>query len=177
MKKLIALFAAFIFFFSISVSPVFAICPICTLAVGAGLGLSRYLGIDDVISGIWVGALVISVSFWFNNWLIKKNFKFLKFIKEKYLIYLSLLFWIVLTYIPFWKTGIIGHPFNTVWGIDKLIFGSVIGAGIFLLAVYTDKKIRKIKGKQLFNYQRVIIPISFLSIVSLIIYFFGGYLK
>lgn len=177
MKKLITFLVGFFLFLFIPISPVFAMCPICTLAVGAGLGLSRYLGIDDAVSGIWAGALVISVSFWFVSWLIKKNFKFLKFIKEKYLIYLSLLFWIAFTYIPLWKTGIIGHPFNTIWGIDKLIFGSVIGALIFLLAVYTDKKIRKIKGKQLFNFQKVIIPISFLTIVSLIMYFFGGYLK
>lgn len=177
MKKLITFFASFLLFLSVPVSPVFAMCPICTLAVGAGLGLSRYLGIDDAVSGIWAGALVISVSFWFYNWLIKKNFKFLKFIKEEYLIYLSLLFWIAFTYIPLWKTGIIGHPFNTIWGIDKLIFGSVIGAGIFLLAVYTDKKIRKIKGRQLFNFQKVIIPISFLILASVLMYFYGGYLK
>ena len=130
-----------------------------------------------MVSGIWAGALVISVSFWFCNWLKKKNYKFLRTIKEKYLIYLSIIFWVVFTYVPLWKTGIIGHPFNVIWGIDKLIFGSVIGAGVFLLALYTDRKIRKIKGKQLISFQKVIIPISFLVIASLLMYFYGGYLK
>ncbi len=32
-----------------------AICPICTIAVGAGVGFSRYLGIDDTIAGLWIG--------------------------------------------------------------------------------------------------------------------------
>ncbi len=114
-------------------------CPVCTLAVGAGLGLSRYLGIDDMVSGIWAGALVISISFWLTDWLKKKNYKFP--------IYLSVIFWTALTYIPLWKAGIIGHPFNVIWGIDKLIFGSIIGAATFLLAVYADKKVRKIKEK------------------------------
>lgn len=145
-------------------------CPVCTLAVGAGLGLSRYLGIDDAISGIWAGALVISVSFWFSNWLKKKNYKFLQFINENYLIYLSVIIWVAFTYIPLWKIGIIGHPFNVIWGIDKLIFGGVIGAGVSLLAVYTDKKVRKIKGSQFFNFQRVVFPIAFLLISSLIIW-------
>lgn len=137
-------------------------CQICTIAVGAGLGLSRYLGIDDAVSGIWAGALVISISFWLTDWLKKKNHKFP--------IYLSVIFWTAFTYIPLWKVGILGHPFNVIWGIDKLIFGGVIGASVFLLAVYTDRKVRKIKGKQLIAFQKVIIPISFLAIASLIIW-------
>ena len=137
-------------------------CPVCTLAVGAGLGLSRYLGIDDAISGIWAGALVISISFWLTDWLKKKNYKFP--------IYLSVIFWTAFTYIPLWKVGIIGHPFNVIWGIDKFIFGSIIGASVFLLAVFLDKKVRKINGKLLFNFQKVIIPISFLATASLIIW-------
>ncbi len=177
MKKLITFLTGIFLFLFVPVSPAYAMCPACTLAVGAGLGLSRYLGIDDTISGIWAGSLVISISFWFTDWLKKKNYKFLRFIREKYLIYLSILLWTAFTYIPLWKAGIIGHPFNVIWGIDKLIFGGVIGAGVFLLAVYTDKKVRKIKARQLFSFQKVIIPISLLLIISLLMYFYGGYLK
>jgi len=155
----LALFSVQYSVFSVSVQ---AMCPVCTLAVGAGLGLSRYLGIDDMVSGIWAGALVISVSFWFRNWLKKKNYNFP--------IYLSVIFWAGLTYLPLWRAGIIGHPFNVFWGIDKLVFGSLIGAGVFLLALYTDGKIRKIKSKQLFKFQKVIIPVSFLAAASLILW-------
>lgn len=177
MKKIITFLTAIFLFLLAPLSPAYAQCPVCTLAVGAGLGLSRYLGIDDAVSGIWAGAFVISFSLWFANWLIKKNYKFLKFIQEKYLPYISVILWAFLTYVPLWKTGIIGHPFNVIWGIDKLIFGSVIGAGVLLLAQYTDRKVRKVKGKQLFNFQKVIIPVSFLIIASLLMFFYGGYLK
>ncbi len=170
MKKLITFLTSFFLFLFVPVFPTYAQCPVCTLAVGAGLGLSRYLGIDDVISGIWAGALVISVSFWFCNWLKKKSYKFLRFLREKYLIYLSVIIWTAFTYIPLWKAGIIGYPFNVIWGIDKLIFGSIVGAATFSIAVYTDKKVRKIKGNQLFKFQKVIIPISFLAAASLIIW-------
>lgn len=170
MKKLTALLTGTFLFLLVPVFPAYAQCPVCALAVGAGLGLSRYLGIDDALSGIWAGALVISISFWFCNWLKKKSYKFLRFIREKYLIYLSVIIWTAFTYIPLWKAGIIGHPFNVIWNIDKLIFGSVTGAGVFLLALYTDKKVRKIKGKQLFNYQKIILPVSFLVIFSIIMY-------
>ena len=177
MKKILLVLAILHTAYYILPPTAFAMCPVCTLAVGAGLGLSRYLGIDDAVSGIWAGALVISISFWFFDWLKKKNYKFLKFIKEKYLIYPSIFLWTTLTYIPLWKSGIVGHPFNVIWGIDKLIFGSIIGASVFLLAVLLDKKVRKINGKLLFNFQKVIIPISFLLVASLLMYFYGGYLK
>lgn len=146
-----------------------AVCPVCTVAVGAGLGLSRYLGIDDMISGIWVGGLIISLTIWTAEWLQKKNRKISNF--------LILIFYILITYPPLSWAGIIGHPFNTVFGIDKLIFGSIIGALTFLLAIWADKKVRKIKGRQLFNYQRVVFPILSLTVFSLVLYFWGGYLK
>jgi hypothetical protein len=34
------------------------VCPVCTIAVAGGVGLCRYLGIDDLISGSWIGALL-----------------------------------------------------------------------------------------------------------------------
>ena len=75
----------------------------------------------------------------------------------------------------FWS-GIIGHPFNTILGIDKLVFGSILGFFAFILGVWADKKIREIKGKQLFNFQKVVFPVVSLLIVSLVLYFYGGYL-
>lgn len=29
-----------------------ATCPVCTVAIASGLGLCRYIGIDDVVSGL-----------------------------------------------------------------------------------------------------------------------------
>jgi len=153
-----------------------AVCPICTVAVGAGLGLSRYLGIDDIISGIWVGGLMISLTLWTADWLQKKNWKILRKISNHFHL-LFFIFYLLITYPPLFWAGIIGHPFNTVLGIDKLIFGSIIGAIAFILGMLADKKIRKIKGKQLFNYQKVVFPVLSLIIFSLVLYFWGGYLK
>jgi hypothetical protein len=53
------------------------VCPICTVAISGGVGLCRYLGIDDLISGVWIGALLFSL-FWLTiDWLNKKRIKFL----------------------------------------------------------------------------------------------------
>lgn len=72
-KKLIAGLSAYL----LTIGSAYAICPICTIAVGAGVGLSRWLGVDDTISGIWIGGLAISSIWWTINWLNSKHIRFL----------------------------------------------------------------------------------------------------
>lgn len=153
-----------------------AVCPICTVAVAGGLGVSRYLGIDDSLLGIWAGGLVVSVSLWTVDWLGKREWKFLE--KSNVIIntIVSFLFWTLLTYVPLYTSGIIGHPFNTILGIDKLVFGSIIGFLAFLFGFWLDKKVRAVKGKQLFIYQKVVFPVVSLILATLVLYYWGGYL-
>lgn len=153
-----------------------AVCPICTVAVAGGLGLSRYFGIDDSIIGIWAGGLMVSITMWTLDWLSKKNFKIFRKLNQKLLTLLVFLFWVLTTYVPLFELNIIGHPFNTILGIDKLVFGSILGFFAFLLGVWGDKRLREIKGKQMFNFQKVVFPVLSLTILSLVIYFYGGYL-
>ena len=148
----------------------YAVCPICTVAVAAGLGLSRYLGIDDAVSSLWIGGIILSVSFWSIDWLTKKKINF------KYRNILVFIFWYGLTLIPLQLTGIMGHPFNTILGMDKILFGTVVGSVFFLLGILADKKVREKRGKQLFAFQKVVFPVVALAIISLVIYYFGGYL-
>lgn len=154
----------------------YAVCPICTVAVAGGLGVSRYFGIDDSIIGIWSGGLMVSLTLWMVDWLKRKDFKIFKNVSENIRIVTSFLFWVLLTYPPLFMSGIIGHPFNTILGIDKLVFGSILGFFAFLLGVWSDKKVREIKGKQLFAFQKVVFPVVSLTILSLVLYFWGGYL-
>ena len=157
-----------------------AVCPVCTIAVGAGLGLSRYLGIDDTISGIWVGGFILSSSFWLIDWMYKKYPSKLKRFNSLTVSSLIVLSMYALVLIPLWYGKIIGDPFNTilsiVGGVDKLLFGIFLGSLTFLFGMWADKKIREKKGKQLFNYQKVVFPVVSLVIASLVIYYWGGYL-
>jgi hypothetical protein len=76
MKK-ISIYLLFIFAISfLFAEKALAVCPICTIAVGAGVGLSRWLGIDDAITGLWVGGLIVSMITWTESWLEKKNIRF-----------------------------------------------------------------------------------------------------
>lgn len=143
-----------------------AVCPVCTIAVGAGLGLSRWLGIDDTVSGLWVGGLLLSSSFWLVDWLVRKGVTINRTILNVVVIALFYL----LTLVPLWETKIIGHPFNTIFGFDKLLIGTAVGSILFLIALGADKVARKIHGSQFFIYQKVVFPVSILIVASVIIY-------
>jgi hypothetical protein len=139
------------------------VCPVCTIAVAGGVGLCRYLGIDDLISGSWIGALLFSLFLWTIEWLNKRKIKFL-FRKP-----LVFIFWYGLTIFPLMKIGIIGHPQNKFLGIDKLVFGIFSGTIVFLFSILFENYLRKKnQGKAYFKFQKVLIPILFLIILSLI---------
>ncbi|PIP57573.1 hypothetical protein COX03_02410 [Candidatus Woesebacteria bacterium CG22_combo_CG10-13_8_21_14_all_39_10] len=127
------------------------------MAVGAGLGLSRWIGVDDAVSGIWIGGLILSSSLWFYSWLSKK---YPKLHTTPYMLLTTTLIYI-LSLIPLVWTGVL---------IYKLVIGIVIGSLTFLLGIWADKKVRKIKGKQLFNFQKVVFPVASLLISSIIVW-------
>lgn len=142
-------------------------CPVCTVTVVAGLGLSRLLGIDDVIISIWIGALILSLSYVTYNWISKKWPRF----QNIYYLVLTAIIMYAFTIIPLLLNGSIGMKTNCLWNIDKILLGISIGSVTFLLGVWADKKERKIKNKQLFPYQKVVFPVALLIIVSIIFYF------
>ena len=149
-----------------------AVCPLCTIAVGAGVGLSRYLGIDDTITGLWLGALILSSSLWLIDWFEKKKIKF--FARNQ--IAIASFYLIVL--LPLYFSGIIGHKYNTLFGIDKLLLGCFLGTIIFIKAVFADKYLRKLNNnKVILPYQKVVIPVVFLIIASIIVYLLLGILS
>jgi len=159
-----ALFSTVGLFFS---GVVKAVCPVCVVAIGAGLGLSEWLGIDDVVSSIWIGALLVSMILWTLFWLKKKNWGF-----AYDGIVISVAYYL-LTFVPLYYAGILGHPLNKIWGIDKIIFGTVVGTAVFMLAHWLNIYLKKQNnGKVFFPYQKVVLPVGLLIIVSLIFYLF-----
>lgn len=132
-------------------------CQICTLAVGAGLGLSRWFGVDDTVSGVWIGGLIFSSSLWFYSWISKKYPK----LHTTFYMLLTTTLMYTLSLIPLVWAGIL---------INRLVIGITTGSITFLLGIWADKKVRKIKGKQLFHFQKVVFPVAFLLISSIIVW-------
>ncbi len=140
-------------------------CAVCTIAVSSCVGLARWLKIDDRITGIWVGALIVSLIIWTIHYLDKKNIKF----KGRKI--LTAVLWYASVIIPFYFTGLIGHPLNKCWGVDSLLFGIILGTIIFVLADFLHNYLKKKNNdKVYFHLQKAILPVSFLALGSLIIY-------
>ncbi len=143
-----------------------AVCPVCTVAVGAGVGFSRWLGIDDTVSGLWIGGLTVSMIIWTINWLKKKNINF------KWRAGLIFAGYYLLIVVPLYFTGIIGHPFNRLWGIDKIILGVAFGSVFFYLGdILYDYLKKKNGGHAHFPFEKVVMPIAPLILLSALFYF------
>ena len=163
MRKIFFTFFCLNFLFAANI---YAFCPVCTIAVGAGVGLSRWLGIDDTITGLWIGGLTASLIAWTLNWLKSKNktFPYQKIIVA--FLYYSFII------IPLVWSDIIGHPFNKLWGLDKLVLGIILGSLGFLGGGLTYQKIKeKNNGHAHFPFEKVVLPVAPLIILSLIFYF------
>lgn len=146
--------------------PAKAVCPACTIAVASGLGLSRYFGIDDTVIGVWVGSFLMSMTLWTINWL---NSKKIKFYGRKILI---TIFYYGLTIWPLYTMDIIGHSANKILGIDKLVFGTILGTILFMVANSVYQYIKnKNNGRAHFPFQKIAIPVGTLASTSLILYF------
>jgi len=142
-----------------------AVCPICTVAVCAGVGFSRWIGVDDTVTGLWIGGLAVSVSLWTINWLSGKNIKFFGRQPLIFFLYYLLIIW------PLYSFQFVGNPLNKLWGIDKLILGIAIGTIGFFIGIWLDKYLRrKNNGQVYFPFQKVIVPVSLLAILSLVFY-------
>lgn len=143
-----------------------AFCPVCVVAVGAGLELSHYLGIDDVVTGLWIGALLIGLSVWTLEWLKKKK---VTFKWEKAVVFLA---YYVLTIGPLYWTGLMGQYGHTFWGVDKLLLGMIFGSVIFYLGGMWNLKLKKDNNNKVyFPFQKVVVPVGLLLILSFIFYF------
>lgn len=154
----------------ITISAANAVCPVCTVAVGAGLEGARLLGVDDVITGIWAGALILSMFFWTVGWLKKRNVK-------------NLFLQIILPFIFYYAllTGVYLLPDitfgeRTMFGIDKFLLGVIVGTISFYFGARWYKKIKRENGGHAkFAFQKVIVPIFFLlvatAIFAAIVYF------
>jgi len=151
------------------IPPVYAQCPVCVVTVGGGLFIAKKLGIDDLLVSIWLSALNTAIAFWFasfmKNKLLKNGFGWaIAF----YLLTVGTLFF----------TKQIGHKYNTFLGTDKVVAGMTIGFIISLAAIIVDRIIRiKNKGKVLFYYQKVVIPVATLFLTTLIFMYIMKFIK
>ncbi|KKU09904.1 MAG: hypothetical protein UX13_C0026G0020 [Candidatus Woesebacteria bacterium GW2011_GWB1_45_5] len=150
--------------------PVSAHCPLCVAGAAAGVTLTRWVGVDDSITGIWIAALLGATAFWLEMFLVRK----LKSVKKEILRPILYVFVIGTTLWSFYKFNLIIRM-SQIFGLDKLTFGIVSGGILFYLVDAVDDALIKKNGKVLFPYQRIIVSLGSMIVLSLAIYILINY--
>jgi hypothetical protein len=141
-------------------------CQVCAVAIIGGLGLSRWLHVDDTVSGVWIGAFILVVIYYTIAFFRARKIKFWG--RD----FLTALSYYALIFIPLYTGKIIGHPLNRLWGVDKLIVGAFTGTIVFIIgAILYNWMKKKNGGHAHFPMEKVAIPIASLLIVSAGFYF------
>ena len=137
-------------------------CPICTIAIGAGVGVAESLGVPVVIVGLWAGALLTLLGYWMIKFFDKRGWQFPG--RNALLIGLSV------AMIGFAYVGDIDYSPVWIWNIfyvDPILFGAIAGMMIFILVekLYEWMK-RKNGGHAHFPFERVVLPVVALGLAS-----------
>jgi hypothetical protein len=171
MKKSSLLFALPLFFLAPTSALAFVPCTAaCVLEVAAVLWLSRYFGIDDAVTGVWLGGLVTIMVLLLNNFLEKKRVKV--FVR----LAVALIFY-ALVFSGLYSYGIIGGAGNTLFQsnsflLDKIFLSMLIGSIVFFATgVWYEYLKKRNGGHAYFPFQKVVMPLATLSIASVGFYF------
>ena len=144
---------------------VFAHCPLCVAGAGVGLTLSRILGIDDTITGVWLGAFLGALAFWFSTSLGRRN----KLFKNKISEFGLYIVFIALTVASFYQFNLIEKHID-IFGYDKLPFGMIIGGVGFYAVNKADIFFRRRDGRHFFPYQRIVVSLATMIVLSVFFY-------
>ncbi len=141
-------------------------CPICTIAIGAGVGVAQKLGVPVAIVGLWAGALLTLLGYWLVKFFDKRGWKFWG--------RNALLIGVSVAMIGFAYLGDINYTPEWILGfiyLDPILFGAIVGMIVFILTekLYEWMK-RKNGGHAHFPFERVVLPVVALALVSWLMY-------
>jgi hypothetical protein len=78
----------------------------------------------------------------------------------------------LLTFVPLQFTNILGHKYNKIFGMDRLLFSSIAGAILVQLSITINSWLKKRNNNKVyFPYQKIAIPLALLIVFSFVFYF------
>ncbi len=169
MKYLLSLLLIPVFYL-LTAANALAHCPLCVAGAAGGITLARLFGIDDSITGVWIGALIGATSFWSEKF-IYKRFKVLPLPILRQLLYFV---YFALTIASFYQFNLV-VKMGDIFGIHKLIFGMIAGGIVFYLVDLVDDFVIRNNSKVFFPYQRVVVSLGSMVILSIGIYILINY--
>jgi magnesium-transporting ATPase (P-type) len=145
-------------------------CPLCTAATGAAVAVTRFYGVDDLAVGVFIGGFVLSTSFWFDKILRKRN-RGNTYIPLQNIIITIL--GLVFTILSFIWANLTGPLASSLFGINKLILGTVIGTVVSFSAFEFHKFARKRFERNFIPFQGIVLTLLSLVLINLGFYTAG----
>jgi len=137
-------------------------CPICTVAIGAALPITRRLGVPDAVAGLWVGAFLAIMGYWIIKFMDRRGWRFWG--RNALVLALSV------ATIGFAYLGTVQYSPCTYMGflkVDPLLMGTITGAVLFILTekLYDWMKTKN-GGHAHFPFEKVVLPVVVLALAS-----------
>ena len=154
-----------------SMKPALGHCPLCAAATAGGVAATRLMGVDDTVTGTFVGGFVASTGLWFNNWFKKRNGgrELLQF-QWLIVVLLSLAF----TAATFYFAKLVGssEPGFLMFGVDKLLIGTSAGTMVTLSAFALHQRLKLMnKGSSIMPFQGIVLTLLSLSAAGALFFF------
>ncbi len=142
-------------------------CAVCTIAIGASLGIARKLGLDDNVVGLWAGALLALLGYWMVIWFDKKNWKFWG---RNFILIASSVAMIGFMYI----SELVYTPTVILYFLylDAFLFSAILGA---LIVIYTSvwyQYMKRKNGGAHFPFEKVVLPVAALALASVYLQYY-----
>lgn len=137
-------------------------CPICTVAIGAALPITRRLGVPDAVAGLWVGAFLAIMGYWIIKFMDRRGWCFVG--RNAIVLAASV------ATIGFAYVGQVRYSPCEYFGflnVDPLLFGTVLGAVLFIVTekLYDWMKMKN-GGHAHFPFEKVVLPVVVLAVAS-----------
>lgn len=147
-------------------------CPLCTAGAGAAAAGAAYLGVAKPVLGLFIGALGVSMGWWFAKKIPKE---YIPYQKEAVIVASF-----VLTVVPILPIigqqkaffiglyGGYGSLLHNTYMYDVSLLTSVIGGAVVTLSPRISGKITDIRGKHI-DYQGILVTFAALIVLGLVI--------
>ncbi|HLD03614.1 MAG TPA: hypothetical protein VJC17_02465 [Candidatus Dojkabacteria bacterium] len=153
----------------------YAHCPLCVIGAGLAATGATFLGVKDIVVGIFIGAFGVSLGLWLSRLITRQ------FIPRQRLILTAIIF--ITTILPVMQFmdrytsiyiswgGDYGSIFNTTYIFNLYFIGTLLGAFIMLVTPFLSKKLSRLRKGKLIPYQGLLITFSLLFISGLFFQF------
>lgn len=161
-----------LFFLPFIIKGVNAHCPLCTAGAAAAAGGAAWLGVNNAVIGIFMGAFAVSMGWWVSR-LIKKQyvpFQMALIILFSFATTILPLLPLITGFYPLYISigGEYGSLFNRTYLVNLFLAGSIIGGVIVCITPWLSKKISDMRGKAL-PYQGITLTFTLLAFAGILV--------